>query len=96
MLCMIRIYCKEQHNKENLCIICNDVLNYALKRIDLCPLLPDKPTCKNCKIHCYKPDYKKIIKEIMRYSGPRMFFYHPYLSIIYLINKFKDRNREVS
>jgi hypothetical protein len=25
--------------------------------------------CKHCKIHCYRPDYREKVREIMRYSG---------------------------
>jgi hypothetical protein len=81
---MIKIYCKEKHGNSSLCDDCNNLLNYALKKIDLCPFLPDKPTCKNCKVHCYKPDLREKIREVMRYSGPKMLFHHPYLTIIYL------------
>ncbi len=91
---MIEIYCLENHKKAKLCPDCSDLLNYALKRVDLCPLRDDKPTCKNCLIHCYSKDYREKIKTVMRYSGPKMIFKHPLLSVVYLINKFKDKYRK--
>ncbi len=37
----------------------------------MCPLDP-KPTCKNCKIHCYAPENRAKIREVMRFSGMHM------------------------
>jgi hypothetical protein len=31
-----------------------------------------KPACKHCPSHCYHPDYRKRIREVMRYSGRNM------------------------
>lgn len=72
----IEIYCKSKHRKRskalheglNLCDECQDTLYYASHRRKVCPLDP-KPSCKNCEIHCYKPEYRSRIKKIMRYSG---------------------------
>ncbi len=89
---MLEIYCKSFH-KNPLCDECTELLEYAYKRIDKCPLMPDKPTCKNCHIHCYDKKHRERIKEVMRFSGPKMFTRHPILSLIYLKNKLIDRNR---
>lgn len=72
----IDIYCQTKHKdaiKSNymdlsLCPECHETLEYAVHRREVCPLDP-KPTCKNCEIHCYKPDQRQRIKDIMRYSG---------------------------
>lgn len=72
----IQIYCDTKHNTVEkteekglvLCEECWETLNYATYRREVCPLDP-KPTCKNCEIHCYKPEYRHRIKEIMRHSG---------------------------
>lgn len=90
VLAMIEIYCRAKHSKNELCNECNEMLNYAYKRIELCPFLPDKPVCKNCKIHCYEKDMRERIKLIMRYSGPRIFIYKPILAIIYIFNNIMD------
>ena len=34
-----------------------------------------KTFCSNCKVHCYKPEMRKKIRAVMRFSGPRMIFY---------------------
>jgi hypothetical protein len=81
---MIEIYCHGHHKNSNqLCADCNDLFTYAIKRIDKCPLLVDKPTCARCPIHCYKRLMREKIRFVMRYSGPRMLVYHPILTILH-------------
>ena len=84
---MIKLYCSRNHQSKALCHDCNELFEYAINRIDLCPLLPDKPNCNDCKIHCYKKDKREKIKEIMRYSGPKMILYHPILALRHIIRK---------
>ncbi len=55
------------------------LLNYAYLRLDKCPFQDKKKFCSKCKIHCYKKDMQNRMKEVMRYSGPRMLFKHPIL-----------------
>jgi len=54
-----------------LCQDCADLLDYSANRRGLCPLDP-KPTCKNCEIHCYAPENRAKIREVMRFSGMHM------------------------
>lgn len=78
---MIRIYCKKKHHRKVLCAECQDLNNYAIRRLSLCQFGEQKTACAKCPIHCYKQDYRQKIKEIMRYSGPWMLLYHPIESI---------------
>lgn len=65
----IGAYCRENHGGgQQLCPDCFELLEYALKRNDKCPLDP-KPRCKKCPVHCYKPEMRKRIKEVMKFSG---------------------------
>ncbi len=65
----IGVYCRAHHGGgDELCGECADLQRYALKRLEKCPLDP-KPKCRKCPVHCYAPDYRKRIKEVMRYSG---------------------------
>ena len=91
--CMIRIFC-EYHHENPVCEECKELLSYAYARIEKCPLIPDKPTCKNCTIHCYDKKHRERIRAVMKFSGPRMFTRHPFLSLIYLKNKFLDSRRK--
>ena len=76
---MIRIYCKGNHCKNGLCEECAALEAYAHKRLDLCPFMETKTFCSKCKVHCYQNEMRLKIKEVMRYSGPRLLFRHPFL-----------------
>lgn len=54
-----------------LCKECAGLLEHSMQKRALCPLNP-KPACKNCHIHCYTPEYRQRIREIMAYSGKKM------------------------
>ena len=66
----IEVYCKANHGSDgqDLCQECSDLLAYAGKRLEQCPYDP-KPKCKDCRTHCYRPDYRQKMKEVMRFSG---------------------------
>ena len=82
---MVVIYCQHHHATPALCDDCQDFLHYAHTRLDRCPYGEDKPTCKQCPIHCYKADYKAKSQAIMRYAGPKMLIHHPVLAIRHLM-----------
>ncbi len=88
---MIMLYCNNYHetDKNTLCAECDKLLMYAMERIDKCPFSLKKlkkPTCLNCPVHCYKRDVREAIKNIMRYSGPRMLTRHPVLTLFHFID----------
>jgi hypothetical protein len=86
---MIDYYCKRHHQSAGICEKCLSVKEYAFGRIDKCPLMPNKPTCSNCHIHCYKNSMRDQVREIMRFSGPRMIYLSPGKAILYLAIKKK-------
>lgn len=83
---MLKIYCYGQnhttHNHE-LCKECLAIQFYAMQRLYACPHGDNKPTCARCNIHCYAPNHRLRIRQVMRYSGPRMLWHHPWLTIIH-------------
>lgn len=83
VLAMIRIYCRAHHALQGdaLCGSCQELADYAMKRLACCPFKEGKPVCAKCKVHCYKPEYRKRISEVMRYAGPRVLFSHPLLAL---------------
>lgn len=84
---MIRLYCKEHHHTAYvLCSECQEVTDYVMNRLAHCKFGENKPTCGKCTVHCYKPDMRNKIKEIMRYAGPKMLFAHPIIAIGHLID----------
>ena len=60
---------------------------YAHKRLDGCKFGDSKPACKRCPIHCYRPDMRQKIRDVMRWAGPRMLIYDPIAAIKHLFNK---------
>ncbi len=84
---MIRLYCRKKHGtKTGLCTECADLAEYACDRSDHCPFMENKTFCSNCKVHCYKPDMREKIREVMRFSGPRMMLYHPVMAVKHLVS----------
>ena len=91
---MIDLYYRH-HNKvekEN-CEECIDLKKYVKFRLSKCPFGENKTFCSNCKIHCYKPEYREKIRTVMRYSGPMMIFYHPIIAIKHLIECKKEKRK---
>ena len=82
---MVEIYCRAHHDPETLCERCRELLEYALAKLAKCPYQPDKPTCANCPIHCYQRDRRDQIREVMKFSGPRMIWQHPSLAVRHLL-----------
>ena len=88
---MIRIYCRGHHDsKDGLCGECAALHDFAMCRLDRCPFGSEKPTCANCPIHCYKPEMRGRIREVMRYAGPKMLLRHPILALFHLVDGRKE------
>jgi hypothetical protein len=66
----VGVFCRETHGspRGELCDECRDLLDYATDRLATCPMDP-KPKCKDCPVHCYAPEYRKRIAEVMRLAG---------------------------
>ena len=91
---MIGLYCKKKHKTKVLLFNeCKKLDDYAKLRSDRCPFMETKTFCSNCKVHCYKPEMREKIREVMRFSGPRMIFHHPYLAIKHVIESKKEKKR---
>ena len=87
---MVRLYCRHHHDgSKQLCQDCEDLRKYALERLEQCQFGEKKPACSNCTVHCYEPEMRENIRQVMRYSGPKMFLRHPYLSLRFLMEKRK-------
>ncbi|MBL4938585.1 nitrous oxide-stimulated promoter family protein [Clostridium sp. YIM B02515] len=42
-------------------------------------------------MHCYKTEYREKIKDVMRFSGPRMIIYEPRLALKHLIESLRHK-----
>lgn len=88
---MIIKYCKGHKHLGLPCKDCNQLIEYVEERTELCPFIETKTYCSNCKVHCYKPDMRAKIKVVMRYSGPRMIFSHPIITIDHVYQEAKHK-----
>lgn len=68
----------------SLCPQCQALLDYAHQRLERCKFGEDKPSCTRCPVHCYKPAMREQIRQVMRYSGPRMLLHDPIMAIRHL------------
>lgn len=91
---MIALYCRKKHHSRNgLCPECQALEEYARMRSDKCPFMETKTFCSNCKVHCYTPPMREKIKEVMRFSGPRMIFHHPIAAVRHVIASKKEKRK---
>jgi len=87
---MIHMYCEKFHDSKNeLCQNCAELLEYANERLDHCHFGEDKPTCEKCNVHCYRPEMRDRVRNVMRYAGPRMIYTHPIMGFRHLFKKIK-------
>ncbi|MBY5993319.1 nitrous oxide-stimulated promoter family protein [Ferrimonas balearica] len=88
---MMQIYCKDHcgqvERDQGICPQCRELLDYAETKLDRCPYGDTKPTCAKCPIHCYKPEPKAQVREVMRYAGPRMLLRHPIEALRHLLDE---------
>jgi hypothetical protein len=89
---MINIACADRHGPSELCQDCLDLRRYARERLEKCRFGAAKPTCAACPVHCYSPAMRERIRAVMRQAGPRMFFSHPWLT---LIHYWKQKSRHL-
>lgn len=91
---MIGLYCRKNHQGKEMCAECKELLEYAQSRSDLCPNIEEKTFCINCSTHCYKPAMREKIRVAMRFSGPRMIFYHPLLALKHMRESSKEKKAQ--
>lgn len=91
---MVEIFCADKHDtaKGQLCSGCQELLDYAYKRLDKCPLGADKGPCAKCETHCYKPEMRDRVRVVMAYAGPRMMKKHPVLAVKHLLGGRRGKN----
>lgn len=93
--CMVEFYCrKKHHTKEGLCLDCAALLAYARSRSEHCPFMEHKTFCSQCPVHCYKPDMREKIRQVMRFSGPRMLLVHPVLALHHMHETLRQKRKK--
>ena len=92
---MIALYCRKKTRRARgaLCPDCAALNEYARLRSEKCPFMETKTFCSNCRVHCYRPDMREKIREVMRFSGPRMLLHHPIPAIRHVIEEKREKRR---
>lgn len=94
---MIQVYCRGNHGihkKQGLCEECRQLADYAVLRTQKCPFMETKTFCSACKVHCYAPAMQGKIRQVMKYSGPRMMLYHPVTAIRHVFVTLSAKRKE--
>jgi hypothetical protein len=93
LVTLIRLYCHGQgHTGKTPCPGCAELLEYALERLARCPFGGSKPTCLHCTVHCYTSSMHGRVREVMRYSGPRMLWRHPWLTLMHAWEGWRSKH----
>ena len=87
---MVEMFCADRHGGDGLCADCSELADYADRKLDLCPYGPEKPTCANCPIHCYRTEPREQMREVMRFAGPRMVKTHPILALMHVFDDKRE------
>lgn len=90
---MIGIYCRKKHGGKTLCPECAALDAYARERSDKCPFMEAKTFCTNCKVHCYSTEMREKIRQVMRFSAPKMIYHHPIMAIRHVIESKKEKKQ---
>lgn len=84
---MIELYCRHHHTDSgSLCADCAELLAYADRRLKKCRFQERKTTCAKCPVHCYKPEMRDKVRNVMRYSGPLMLSRHPVMALMHTVD----------
>lgn len=88
----------KSHNTEGieskLCDECRALYEYAAQRSRTCPFMEKKTFCSNCTVHCYKPEMRERIKKVMRFSGPRMLLYRPFMAVWHVVSSQLEKKKD--
>lgn len=92
---MIGIYCHRKHRTKGNCLCkeCQELADYATLRVEHCPHMETKTFCSSCKTHCYNAVMRERIRNVMRFSGPRMIVYCPQMVVRHRIEERKGVRR---
>jgi hypothetical protein len=85
---MTAIYCRRHHDTATVpCAECQSLIDYAAKRLAVCPFGEEKPVCAKCQVHCYGPAMRERVRDVMRYAGPKMMLTHPWMALVHVLDK---------
>ncbi len=88
---MIELYCRHHLHQYPMPAEYQQLADYAWQRLDNCRFGEQKSVCKACPIHCYAPKERAAIREVMRWTGPRMMLYAPKAALIHTFLLLKGK-----
>ena len=87
---MIELYCRHHLKKKEMPEDYKLLADYACTRLEHCRYGEEKTACKDCPTHCYAKTERQAIREVMRWTGPRMIWYAPKDAIIHTFHKVRN------
>ena len=93
---MIAVHCRDAHGERELCAECAELAAYADQRLTRCPFGAEKPTCAKCTVHCYRAEMRERVRVVMRSSGPKMLWRHPWLAFLHEVVDARRPTPELS
>ncbi len=90
---MIGIWCHARHGtaRGELCDECAELEAYARARSERCPFMETKTFCSNCHVHCYRAEMRERIREVMRFSGPRMLLHRSVMACRHVVESRREK-----
>ncbi len=88
---MVEIYCRHKEHNKCLCKDCNELLEYSFRCLSHCRQGNAKPPCRESTIHCYSPEMREKMRQVMRYSGPRMLLFAPTDALQHLLRELHKK-----
>jgi len=85
---MLSIYCGGHHS-EPICSECDELRSKLKEILASCPFGESKPLCSQCSANCVDPEMRQRVMDVMHYSGPRMLFRHPTLTMLHFLDMRK-------
>lgn len=78
---MVQFYCKHKLQLNELPTEYAELITYAHRRLTHCKFGEQKKACKKCPIHCYAPQKREMMRQVMKWCGPRMLIWHPIITL---------------
>lgn len=90
---MIEYHCEIVHSEGKTCEHCKILIDYTSRKLERCRFGSTKPVCKDCPVHCYSPEMKQKIREVMCWAGPKMIFRYPLYAMIHIYDTQLNKPR---
>lgn len=88
---MVDLYCRKRLHLTVMPADYQALADYACRRLAHCRWGEEKPACKDCPVHCYAPEMRRKMQEVMRWTGPRMLWYSPRATFRHFWQSLKEK-----